>query len=230
MASDLEIARSVPLKKITEIAARYDLAPDDLIPYGHYMAKVDLGILDKLQDRPMGKYIDVTAINPTPLGEGKTVTTIGLGLGLNKIGKKAVSTIRQPSMGPVFGIKGGAAGGGNSQVIPMEDFNLHLTGDTHAITGANNQLAAWIDTSMLLGNPTNLDPASVTWKRCLDVNDRCMRQVLTGLGGKANGIPRETGFNITSASEVMAILALATDRADLRERLGRIIVGFTREG
>lgn len=230
MASDLDIARSVPLKKINEVAERYGLESDDLIPYGHYMAKVDLAILDRLKDRPMGKYIDVTAINPTPLGEGKTVTTIGLGLGLNHIGKKAVSTIRQPSMGPVFGIKGGAAGGGNSQVIPMEDFNLHLTGDTHAISAANNQLAAWIDTSILLGNPTNLDPASVTWKRCLDVNDRCMRSIVTGLGGKSNGVPRETGFNISSASEVMAILALATDRADLRQRLGRIVVGFTPDG
>lgn len=228
MASDLEIARSVPLKNIREIAEKYDIRDEDLIPYGHHMAKVDLSILDRLKDRPVGKYIDVTAINPTPLGEGKTVTTIGLGLGLNKAGYKAVSTIRQPSMGPVFGIKGGAAGGGNSQVIPMEDFNLHLTGDTHAIGAANNLLGAWVDTSMLKGNVTGLDPATVTWKRCLDVNDRTLRQVIVGLGGTGNGIPRETGFNITSASEIMAILALARDRADLRQRLGRIVVGFDR--
>lgn len=227
MPSDLEIARQAKLQNIREIAGRYDIEEQELIPYGHHIAKVDLAILDRIGSRPLGKYIDVTAINPTPLGEGKTVTTIGLGLGLNKAGYKAVSTIRQPSMGPVFGIKGGAAGGGHSQVVPMEDFNLHLTGDTHAIGIANNLLAAWIDTSILKGNPTNLDPQTITWKRCLDVNDRAMRQIMTGLGGKANGIPRETGFNITSASEIMAILALARDRADLRQRLGRIVVGFS---
>ncbi|MGE3164295.1 MAG: formate--tetrahydrofolate ligase [Planctomycetota bacterium] len=230
MLSDLEIARSVSLKKITEVAKRYDLQEQDLIPYGHHMAKVDLRILDRIGSRPLGKYIDVTAINPTPLGEGKTVTTIGLGLGLNKAGYKAVSTIRQPSMGPVFGIKGGAAGGGFSQVVPMEDFNLHLTGDTHAIGAANNLLAAWIDTSLLKANKTGLSPLSVTWKRCLDVNDRSLRKVLVGLGGDENGLPRETGFSITSASEIMAIMALAKDRADLRQRLGRIIVGFSHDG
>ncbi|ANM28439.1 formate--tetrahydrofolate ligase [Acidobacteria bacterium Mor1] len=230
MATDLEIARAAALRPISEVAARYDIEQADLIPYGHHMAKVDLSILSRLADRPQGKYIDVTAINPTPLGEGKTVTTIGLSLGLNHIGKKAVATIRQPSMGPVFGIKGGAAGGGHSQVVPMTDFNLHLTGDTHAVGMANNLLAAWIDTSLLKGNPHGLDPASVEWKRCLDVNDRAMRQIVTGLGGTNNGVPRETGFNITSASEVMAILGLSNDFKDLRERLGRIVVGMNRDG
>ena len=161
------------------------------IPYGRQMAKVDLSILDRLADAPSGKYIDVTAINPTPLGEGKTVTTIGLGLGLDKIGKNAVSTIRQPSMGPVFGIKGGAAGGGYSQVVPMENFNLHLTGDTHAVGLANNLLAAWIDTYLLKTNTAGLDPLSITWKRCLDVNDRALRNITIGLGGRQNGLPRD---------------------------------------
>ncbi len=226
MSSDLEIARAAQLKDIREVAARYDLGEADLIPYGRYMAKVDLKVLDRLDSTKRGKYIDVTAINPTPLGEGKTVTTIGLGLGLNHIGKKAVSTIRQPSMGPVFGIKGGAAGGGHSQVVPMEDFNLHLTGDTHAVGMANNLLAAWIDTYLLLRNKVGLDPHSVSWKRCLDVNDRTLREVVVGLGGKKNGIPRETGFNITSASEVMAILGLSNDLKDLRRRFGEIVVGL----
>ncbi len=229
-SSDLEIARSVPLKDIREIAANYGIEESELTPPGRFMAKVPLSILDRLSDRPDGKYVDVTAINPTPLGEGKTVTTIGLGLGLNHIGKKAVSTIRQPSMGPVFGIKGGAAGGGHSQVIPMEDFNLHLTGDTHAVGLANNLLAAWVDTSLLMGNPCDIDPATVTWRRCLDVNDRTLRQVITGLGGSKNGVPRETGFDITSASEVMAILGLSRDAADLRKRLGSIIVASNRAG
>lgn len=228
--SDLAIARSAKLLDIREVASRYDLDEDHLILHGKHMAKVHLSILDQIQNRPQGKYIDVTAINPTPLGEGKTVTTIGLGLGLNHIGKKAVSTIRQPSMGPVFGIKGGAAGGGNSQVIPMEDFNLHLTGDTHAIGLANNLLAAWVDTSMLMGNPHRIDPQSVTWRRCLDVNDRTMREIIVGLGGSKNGIPRETGFDISSASEVMAILGLSADASDLRDRLGRIVVGLDDDG
>ena len=229
-SSDLDIARSVPLKEIREIAEKYGIHESELTPHGRYMAKVPLSILDRLQDKPDGKYIDVTAINPTPLGEGKTVTTIGLGLGLNHIGKKAVSTIRQPSMGPVFGIKGGAAGGGNSQVIPMEDFNLHLTGDTHAIGLANNLLAAWVDTSILMGNPQKIDPATVTWRRCIDVNDRTLRQVISGLGGSKNGVPRETGFDITSASEVMAILGLSMDAKDLRKRLGDIVVATDTDG
>ena len=228
--SDLAIARAATLLDIRKVAARYDLDEDHLILHGNHMAKVNLSILDQISDRPQGKYIDVTAINPTPLGEGKTVTTIGLGQGLNHIGKKAVSTIRQPSMGPVFGIKGGAAGGGQSQVIPMEDFNLHLTGDTHAVGLANNLLAAWVDTSTLMGNPHRIDPQSVTWRRCLDVNDRTLRQMIVGLGGAKNGIPRETGFDITSASEVMAILGLSSDAKDLRTRLGRIVVGLNQDG
>jgi len=229
MKSDLEIAREAKLLPIRKVAERYGIQEDELIPYGHHMAKVDLKILDRLKGKPQGKYIDVTAINPTPLGEGKTVTTVGLGLGLNHIGKKAVSTIRQPSMGPVFGIKGGAAGGGHSQVIPMENFNLHLTGDTHAVGMANNLLAAWIDTYLLLSNKVGLDPQSITWKRCLDVNDRCLRETIVGLGSKLNGIPRQTGFNITSASEVMAILGLANDLKELRERLGQIVVGLDQD-
>jgi len=228
--SDLAIARAATLLDIRKVAARYDLDEDHLILHGNHMAKVNLSILDQISDRPQGKYIDVTAINPTPLGEGKTVTTIGLGQGLNHIGKKAVSTIRQPSMGPVFGIKGGAAGGGQSQVIPMEDFNLHLTGDTHAVGLANNLLAAWVDTSTLMGNPHRIDPQSVSWRRCLDVNDRTLRQMIVGLGGAKNGIPRETGFDITSASEVMAILGLSSDAKDLRNRLGRIVVGLNQDG
>ncbi|MGA1203647.1 MAG: formate--tetrahydrofolate ligase, partial [Planctomycetota bacterium] len=230
MASDLEIARKATLRDIREIAGNYGIEEHELILYGPHMAKVKLDILDRIEKNPRGKYVDVTAINPTPLGEGKTVTTIGLGLGLNHIGKKTVSTIRQPSMGPVFGIKGGAAGGGHSQVIPMEDFNLHLTGDTHAVGIANNLLAAWVDTSILMGNPHDIDPSSVTWKRCLDVNDRSLRECIIGLGGSSNGVPRETGFNITSASEVMAILGLSHDLSDLRERLGRIVVGFDSKG
>ncbi|MEO2150341.1 MAG: formate--tetrahydrofolate ligase [bacterium] len=228
--SDLAIARAATLLDIRKVAARYDLDEDHLILHGNHMAKVNLSILDQISDRPQGKYIDVTAINPTPLGEGKTVTTIGLGQGLNHIGKKAVSTIRQPSMGPVFGIKGGAAGGGQSQVIPMEDFNLHLTGDTHAVGLANNLLAAWVDTSTLMGNPHRIDPQSVSWRRCLDVNDRTLRQMIVGLGGAKNGIPRETGFDITSASEVMAILGLSSDAKDMRERLGRIVIGLDHDG
>ncbi len=225
-SSDLAVARAATLLDIREVAAKYDLDEEHLILHGKHIAKVHLSILDQIKDRPHGKYIDVTAINPTPLGEGKTVTTIGLGLGLNHIGKRAVSTIRQPSMGPVFGIKGGAAGGGLSQVIPMEDFNLHLTGDTHAVGLANNLLAAWVDTTILKGNPYRIDPQKVTWKRCLDVNDRCLRQMIVGLGGPSNGVPRETGFDISSASEVMAILGLSNDAHDLRKRLGRIVVGL----
>ena len=228
--SDLAIARAATLLDIRKVAARYDLDEDHLILHGNHMAKVNLSILDQISDRPQGKYIDVTAINPTPLGEGKTVTTIGLGQGLNHIGKTAVSTSRQPSMGPVFGIKGGAAGGGQSQVIPMEDFNLHLTGDTHAVGLANNLLAAWVDTSTLMGNPHRIDPQSVSWRRGLDVNDRTLRQMIVGLGGPKNGIPRETGFDITSASEVMAILGLSSDAKDLRTRLGRIVVGLNQDG
>ena len=229
-SSDLEIARATSLIDIRQVASRYGIEEDELVLHGKHMAKVPLSILDRIGKNPPAKYIDVTAINPTPLGEGKTVTTIGLGMGLNHIGKKAVSTLRQPSMGPVFGFKGGAAGGGLSQVIPMEDFNLHLTGDTHAVGLANNLLAAWVDTSILKSNPHRIDPHSVTWRRCIDVNDRTLRNIIVGLGGPKNGIPRETGFDISSASEVMAILGLSVDVRDLRERLGRIVIGLNEVG
>ncbi|MEM8709712.1 MAG: formate--tetrahydrofolate ligase, partial [Planctomycetota bacterium] len=192
--------------------------------------KVDHRLGSAADEKPAGKYIVVTAITPTPAGEGKTVHTVGLSLGLNKLGKKAACAIRQPSMGPVFGIKGGAAGGGYSQVVPMEDFNLHLTGDFHAAAAANNLLSAAIDASILLDNPLDIDPATVTWRRVVDVNDRALRQITTGLGGPKNGVPQETGFDITSASEVMAILGMSEDLADVRRRLGRIVIGLNRGG
>ena len=230
MKSDLEIAQEAKILPIIEIAKSIGLEEDDLELYGKYKAKVSLDMIKKFEGRPNGKYIDVTAITPTPLGEGKTVTTIGLSQGLVGIGKKVITCIRQPSLGPVFGIKGGAAGGGYSQVIPMEDFNLHLTGDIHAVSIANNLLAAFIDTSILKGNPLNIDPFSITWKRVVDVSDRALRQIIVGLGGKENGYPRETGYDISVASEVMAILALTTSLQDIRERLGRIVIGNTFDG
>jgi formyltetrahydrofolate synthetase len=231
MKSDLEIAQSIEPKPITEIAESIGINESELELFGKSIAKIDLGILDRIGNNKKGKYIDVTAITPTPLGEGKTVTTIGLSLGLNYIGKKAVAAIRQPSLGPVFGIKGGAAGGGYSQVIPMEKFNLHLTGDFHAVEAANNLLAAFVDNSIQKGNPLKIDPFSISWRRVLDVNDRSLRNIITGLGNRsADGIPRETGFDITAASEVMAVLALTTDIHDLRKRLGRIVIGMTTEG
>ena len=230
MKSDIEIAQAATMKPITEIAEEIGLLEDELELYGKYKAKINLDVLDRLKDRPNGKYIDVTAITPTPLGEGKTVTTIGLTLGLNKIGKNAITCIRQPSLGPVFGIKGGAAGGGYSQVVPMEDFNLHFTGDVHAVGAANNLLAAFIDTSIMQGNPLNIDPYSITWNRVVDISDRVLREIIVGLGKKLNGRPRQTGFDITVASEVMAILAMASDLKDLRARLGRIIIGTNMDG
>ncbi|SHF38791.1 formate--tetrahydrofolate ligase [Desulforamulus putei] len=228
--SDLEIAQAHKMIPITEIAARIGLGEDDIDLYGKYKAKINLDVLRKFNDRPLGKLIDVTAITPTPLGEGKTVTTIGLTQGLGKIGKKVITTLRQPSMGPVFGIKGGAAGGGYAQVVPMEDINIHFTGDIHAVEAANNLLAAMIDTSILLGNPLNIDPMTVMWNRVLDTNDRALRDIVIGLGGKENGYPRQTGFDMAVASEVMAILALAENLHDLRRRLGRIIVAYTYDG
>ncbi|MFH1009595.1 MAG: formate--tetrahydrofolate ligase [Candidatus Latescibacterota bacterium] len=227
MRSDLEIAQAAKMKPIREIAESLGLVEDDLDLYGKYKAKVHLDVLDKLKDRPNGRYVDVTAITPTPLGEGKTVTTIGLSQGLNAIGKRVITCIRQPSQGPTFGIKGGAAGGGYAQVVPMEDFNLHLTGDIHAVGAAHNLLAAAIDAHILHGNKLNIDPSSITWNRVADVSDSAMRKIIVGLGGKANGVPRETGFDITVASEVMAILALTSDLADIRKRLGRIVIGTT---
>ncbi|HUV93613.1 MAG TPA: formate--tetrahydrofolate ligase [Anaerolineae bacterium] len=239
MLSDLEIAQAAKLKPILEIAESVGLAPDDLEPYGWYKAKVHLDVLERFRDKPNAKYIDVTAITPTPLGEGKTTTTVGLSQALSaELGKNVFTCIRQPSMGPTFGIKGGAAGGGYSQIIPMEDFNLHLTGDIHAVGVAHNLLAAAIDTRMLHERSLsdralarvnlrrlNIDPLSILWNRVVDVEDRAARQIVIGLGGPLNGIPRETGFDITVASEVMAILALATSLKDLRERLGRISFG-----
>ncbi|MCS7242216.1 formate--tetrahydrofolate ligase [Candidatus Caldatribacterium sp.] len=229
MLTDLEIAQSAHLKPITEIAKDLGLGEDDIELYGKYKAKVSLQVLDKLKNRPLGKYIDVTAITPTPLGEGKTVTTIGLSMALNRIGKKSIVCIRQPSLGPVFGIKGGAAGGGYAQVVPMEDFNLHLTGDTHAVALAHNLLAAFIDNHLYHGNALRIDPFTISWPRVVDVSDRALRKIIIGLGGKENGIPRESGFDIAVASEVMAILALTTGMRDLRERLGRIVIGYNVE-
>ncbi|MCM8817212.1 MAG: formate--tetrahydrofolate ligase [Candidatus Omnitrophica bacterium] len=228
--TDLEIAQRAKMKDIREIAFTAGIKEKYLELYGNYKAKVSLDILNDIKDNKTGKYIDVTAITPTPLGEGKTVTTIGLSQALGKLGKKVFTCIRQPSLGPVFGIKGGAAGGGYSQVIPMEDFNLHLTGDVHAVGIAHNLLAAFIDNSLLKKNPLDIDPLSITWPRVVDVSDRALRNIVIGLGGKDNGIPRETGFDITVASEVMAILALTSDLFDLRKRLSKIIIGTTRTG
>ncbi|NLJ38519.1 MAG: formate--tetrahydrofolate ligase [Candidatus Atribacteria bacterium] len=229
MMSDLEIAQRSTMKPISEIASCIGLNDDDYELYGKYKAKISLNVLDKLHDRPLGKYIDVTAITPTPLGEGKTVTTIGLAMGLNAIGKKNIVCIRQPSLGPVFGIKGGAAGGGYSQVIPMEDFNLHLTGDTHAVSLAHNLLAAFIDNHLHHGNELDIDPYTISWPRVVDVSDRSLRKIIIGLGGKENGVPRESSFDISVASEVMAILALTTDKSDIRKRLGRIVIGYNKK-
>lgn len=226
MKSDLQIAREHTLKPIAEVASAVGIHEDELKLYGPHKAKVDSpAILERLGDRERGKYVVVTAITPTPLGEGKTVTTIGLSLALNRIGKKTITAIRQPSMGPVFGIKGGAAGGGHSQVLPMEDFNLHLTGDMHAVSAAHNLLAAWIDTSILKKNIFDLVPDRVTFRRVVDINDRALREIVVGLGGSKNGVERRTGFDISPASEVMAALGLSQGLRDLRDRLGRIVVG-----
>ncbi|MFQ6048480.1 MAG: formate--tetrahydrofolate ligase, partial [Phycisphaerae bacterium] len=227
MPGDLEIAQSAKLKPIVEVAEAIGIRQDELELYGRYKAKVALSVLERLSGAGDGKYIVVTGITPTPLGEGKTVTTVGLAQGLAYVGKKAACCIRQPSLGPVFGIKGGAAGGGYSQVVPMEDFNLHLTGDNHAVTSAHALLSALVDTLLVKGNPGRLDPTRITWRRCVDMNDGPLRQIVVGLGG--NGIPRETGFDLTAASEVMAILALARSLKDLRQRLGRIVVGYTHQ-
>ena len=229
MLQDLEIAQKSEIRHIAEIAENVGIDKQYLEIYGKYKAKVSLEILRKLEMRKNGKYIDVTAITPTPLGEGKTVTTIGLSQAIGKIGKSVFTCIRQPSLGPVFGIKGGAAGGGYSQVIPMEDFNLHLTGDVHAVGLAHNLLAAFIDNSLFKKNPLSIDPFSISWPRVIDVSDRALRNIVIGLGGSENGIPRETGFDITVASEVMAILALAEDLLDMRKRLGKIIVARNKD-
>ena len=227
MLSDIQIAQQTPCLPITEIAKKLNIEVDDLEMYGKYKAKLPLSLNKKYADRENGKLILVTAINPTPAGEGKTTITVGLGQAMNKIGKNACIALREPSMGPVFGVKGGAAGGGYSQVIPMEDINLHFTGDMHAITAANNLLCAIIDNHMQQGNDLKIDQRRILFKRCLDMNDRALRNVIVGLGGKVNGIPREDGFMITVASEIMAILCLATDIDDLKERLGNILVAYT---
>ncbi len=230
MKSDLEIAQAAEMRPIVEIAQGLGIEEDELDLYGRWKAKVHLSLLERLKDRPSGKYIDVTAITPTPLGEGKTVTTIGVSQALGVLGKRVVTCIRQPSLGPVFGIKGGAAGGGHSQVVPMEDFNLHLTGDVHAVSITNNLLAAMIDGHLKHGNQLNIDPRTISWRRVIDLNDKWgVYNVVSGLGGE-NRVPRETGFDISVASEVMAILALATDLQDLRKRLGSIIVAQSYEG
>ena len=228
--SDLEIARGAALKPLEDVAAEMGIPLHLLEPYGEQVMKVKLAAIEELADRPPAKYVVVSAITPTPLGEGKTTTTVGLGQGFRHIGKRATVTIRQPSMGPTFGIKGGAAGGGYSQVVPMEVLNLHLTGDMHAVTAAHNLLAAMIDNHLYQGNALGIDIHNITWRRVLDVNDRALRNIIVGLGGRGDGVPRQTGFDITAASEVMATLALAGSLADMRARLGRIVIGYTRDG
>ena len=230
MKSDVEIAQAAKMKPIEEIASKIGLAPDDLELYGKYKAKVTLDAWQRVKDRPNGKLILCTAINPTPAGEGKTTTSVGLADVLSRRGRKAAAALREPSMGPCFGMKGGAAGGGYAQVVPMEDINLHFTGDFHAITTAHNLLAAIIDNHIQQGNALDLDVRRITWKRVLDLNDRALRHVVIGMGGKAHGVPRETGFDITVASEMMAILCLSRDLMDMKERLGRIVIGYTRSG
>jgi formate--tetrahydrofolate ligase len=230
MLTDIQIAQNAKILPIEEIGRKLGIKREDLELYGDYKAKIKDSVYDNLKDKKNGKLVLVTAINPTPAGEGKTTITVGLGQALEKIGKKAIIALREPSLGPVMGIKGGAAGGGYSQVLPMEDINLHFTGDMHAITAANNLLSAILDNHIHQGNKLNIDSRRIVWKRCMDMNDRALRQIVVGLGGKVNGFPREDGFNITVASEVMAILCLATDITDLKERLGRIIVAYDFDG
>ena len=230
MASDIEIAQAANMQPIAKLAQeKLGIAPEHLEPYGHYKAKVSLNFLDQLKDQPQGKLVLVTAISPTPAGEGKTTTTVGLGDALNYIGKKAIICLREPSLGPVFGVKGGAAGGGHAQIVPMEDINLHFTGDFSAIALANNLLAAMIDNHIHHGNELGIDVRRIQWKRVVDMNDRALRHIVQSLGGPANGYPREDGFDIVVASEVMAIFCLATSLEDLKTRLGNIVVGYTRE-
>ena len=228
MLSDIEIAQAAKMLPIAKVAEELGLADEDLIPYGRYKAKINHKLIHS--DRPDGKLILMTAISPTPAGEGKTTTSVGLADALNAMGKKTMLCLREPSLGPVFGVKGGAAGGGYAQVVPMEDINLHFTGDIHAIGTANNLLAAMIDNSIQQGNPLNIDPRRIAWKRCMDMNDRQLRFIVDGLGGKVNGTPREDGFDITVASEIMAIFCLATDLADLKDRLSRIVCAYTYDG
>lgn len=230
MLSDIEIAQNAKMKDITEIAQNLGILPSELEPYGHYKAKINDSVFDRLHEKKDGKLVLVTAVNPTPAGEGKTTVSIGLGEAMNKIGKRAIVALREPSLGPVFGIKGGAAGGGYSQVVPMEDINLHFTGDMHAITSANNLMCAMLDNSLQQGNELNIDPRRIQVKRCLDMNDRALRNIVISLGGKLNGVPREDHFCITVASEVMAVLCLSSDIFDLKKRLGDILVAYTYDG
>ena len=230
LQTDIQIAQGCKMQHIADIAKNLGIDTEDLEFYGKYKAKLSDKLWDKVKDKKDGKLVLVTAINPTPAGEGKTTTTVGLGQAMAKIGKNAVIALREPSLGPVMGIKGGAAGGGYAQVVPMEDINLHFTGDMHAITAANNLLSAAIDNHLQQGNTLSIDPRQIVWKRCMDMNDRALRNIIVGLGGRINGVPREDGFNITVASEIMAILCLALDITDLKNRLGRIIIGYTYEG
>ena len=230
MLSDIEIAQSCKMKEITKLAEEWGIKDEELEPYGHYKAKLCEKLYQRLADKPDGKLILVTAINPTPAGEGKTTVSVGLAQAMNRLGKKTMLALREPSLGPVFGVKGGAAGGGYSQVVPMEDINLHFTGDIHAITATNNLLCALIDNHIQQGNQLGIDPRRILFKRCLDMNDRALRQIVIGLGGKPNGTPREDGFQISVASEIMAVFCLAKDLEDLKERLNNILVGYTYAG
>ncbi len=228
--SDIEIAQKANKKRITDLAKdQYGIESEHLEPYGHYKAKLSLNYIESLKDREDGKLVLVTAVSPTPAGEGKTTTTVGLGDALNRIGKKAIMCLREPSLGPCFGIKGGAAGGGYAQVVPMEDINLHFTGDFHAIGVTHNLLSAMIDNHIHHGNELGIDPRRIQWKRVVDMNDRALRKITVGMGGPLNGYLREDGYDIVVASEIMAILCLATNRADLKERLGRIVIGYKRD-
>ena len=227
MKTDVQIAQEAKMEPIVEVGKRLGLEEKDLYLYGNYKAKLDLGLLEKFKDKKDGKLILVTAINPTPAGEGKTTVNVGLSMGLNRIGKSAISALREPSLGPSFGIKGGAAGGGYSQVVPMEDINMHFTGDFHAITTANNLISALLDNHLQQGNELGIDPRRILWKRVLDMNDRALRNIVVGLGGRPNGVPREDGFDITVASEIMAILCLSTSLEDLKERVGNILIAYT---
>lgn len=230
MLTDVQIAQNASMLPIKDVAGQIGLSEDDLELYGKYKAKISLETIRRLENNQDGKLILVTAINPTPAGEGKTTTMIGLAQAMNKIGKKTIVAMREPSLGPCFGIKGGAAGGGYAQVVPMEDINLHFTGDIHAITTANNLISAMLDNSLQQGNPLNIDERQIVWKRVVDLNDRALRHIVVGLGGKVNGVPREDGFDITVASEIMGILCLANDLSDLKSRVARIIVAYTRDG
>ena len=230
MLTDVQIAQNASMLPIKEVAAQIGLSEDDLELYGKYKAKITMETIKSLENKENGKLILVTAINPTPAGEGKTTTMIGLAQAMNKIGKKTIVAMREPSLGPCFGVKGGAAGGGQAQVVPMEDINLHFTGDIHAITAANNLISAMLDNSLQQGNPLNIDERQIVWKRVVDLNDRALRHIVIGLGGKLNGVPREDGFDITVASEIMGILCLADDLSDLKKRVARIIVAYTRDG